>query len=186
MANSRLHDIDEIRKLLRYDSTTGILTWEYRTSDKFQDGKYSRIRRANRWNAVHANKNAGYKNKKGYFALNIGGVTYCSHRIAWALHYNFWPTNQIDHIDHNRANNKIGNLRDVTNTENQRNCGMAKTNTSGYTGVYWYEPTRKWCARIWVNGKNHYLGYFIQIEDASLARENAKLKFGFHKKHGIA
>jgi hypothetical protein len=86
----------------------------------------------------------------------------------------------VDHIDHNRTNNTIDNLRFATNQENNQNASKRKTNTSGYIGVRFHK--KKWCAEIRINGKKKHIGCFATAEEASKAyQERAKIEFGdFH------
>ena len=75
------------------------------------------------------------------------------------LKYGYMP-NQIDHINHNRLDNRIVNLRSVSNINNTLNCSLSKNNRSGFTGVTWDKPRNVWTSRIMVHGKNLYLGSF--------------------------
>ena len=75
----------------------------------------------------------------------------------------------IDHIDGNRLNNRIENLRSASKVENGQNAKLSKANKSGFKGVSWYKASSKWAAECWVNKKKHYLGYFDTIEQATFA-----------------
>jgi len=90
----------------------------------------------------------------------------------------------LDHIDGNGKNNKWSNLRCVTPLENNRNLRKASNNTSGFTGVCWHEPTKKWQARIVVNKKTKSLGLYLSVEEAAIVRKNAEAMLGFHPNHG--
>jgi hypothetical protein len=90
-----------------------------------------------------------------------------SHRLAWYLHYGSLPNNSIDHIDGNRSNNKIDNLRDVTNQQNQWNRTTAK-------GYVWRKFANKFHARIRLNGRQIHLGYFHTEQEARNAYLKAK------------
>ena len=128
---------------------------------------------------------AGCLNKyTGYLQIKIDGISYRAHRLAWFYVYGVWPSYQIDHKDHVRSHNWIGNLRDVTNTENHKNQKKNKNNSSGVTGVHWAENVKKWQAMIGVGGKQKNLGYFCNIDEAVKARERANKKYGFHQNHG--
>ena len=81
----------------------------------------------------------------------------------------------MDHANWVRSDNRPGNLRLATNTENvQHRSGPGKNNTSGVVGVYWHKAAGKWCAGIRVNGKNVHLGLFTDIKQAALARTAAE------------
>jgi hypothetical protein len=100
-----------------------------------------------------------YVDKKQYTVL--------SHRLAWYLHYGKLPVNSIDHIDGNPSNNKIDNLRDVTSQQNHWN----RTTAKGYT---WSKTAKKFEAKIAVNGKSKYIGYFATEQEARNAYLKAK------------
>ena len=89
------------------------------------------------------------------------------HRLAWYLHYGHLPNNSIDHIDGNKSNNKIDNLRDVTHQENHWN----RTNAKGY---YWNKSANKFNAQICVNKKVTFLGYYTTEQEARNAYLKAK------------
>ena len=85
----------------------------------------------------------------------------------------------VDHIDNDRHNNTLFNLRYATVQENNRNSSMSSKNTSGSKGVYWHKKQLRWTARITVNGKQINLGSFINKEDAINIRiQKAKDEFG--------
>jgi len=119
----------------------------------------------------------------GYLRIMVNRKHYLAHRLAWLYVYGYMPT-IIDHIDGNKTNNKLSNLREVSSLENQRNLTLAKNNTSGVTGVSFSKSRNKWEAKIQVNGKTIHLGRFIELEDAIIARKQGELKYGFHKNHG--
>lgn len=125
----------------------------------------------------------GCLRKDGYLVTSIHKKFFYLHRLAWFYVYGEHPKNLIDHIDRNKKNNKIENLRIVNYAENSQNSNKHKDNTSGYKGV-WKHTKNRWRAGICVNGKMDYLGTFLQIEDAVIAYETAskeKQKFGVFK-----
>jgi hypothetical protein len=120
---------------------------------------------------------AGWLNK-GYVMVGIGGEEHPAHRIIFLLHHGYCPE-YIDHVDGNRSNNRIENLRSATLNENARNCKKPSHNTSGYKGVCWDKNRNKWMAYITINNKFKSLGRYEQIEDAHFAYTNAaKQHFG--------
>lgn len=173
-----------LRKLIRYDPETGKLFWRTRTADMFpHTGRAARICKT--FNSQLAGKEAFTSlNGDGYQQGTIFGRYYPAHRVIWSIHYGTWPDDQIDHINGVRNDNRIENLRDVSQHENQRNAKKRDDNTSGVTGVYRDKATGKWEARIRVYGRLKYLGSFGNIEDAASARKAAEAEFGFHKNHG--
>ena len=116
-------------------------------------------------------KVAGSIDSSGYLQVKLEGTPVLVHRIIYYLYHNSFPE-QIDHIDRNRLNNRISNLRPATNMTNQHNAGMKKNNTSGVTGVHY--KNGKWQARIQCNRKRIQLGTFETIEEASKAYQKGK------------
>ena len=132
----------------------------------------------NRTNGVKAGDIAGSVQKSGYIRVSINDKPYSAHRLVFFWHHGYFPK-FIDHIDRNRSNNKIENLREATPTQNQGNRNLSKTNTSGYRGVGWHKKYSKWVARISINGKLKNLGQFDDKEEARRVYcEAAKAHFG--------
>lgn len=88
--------------------------------------------------------------------------------------YGKWPAKQIDHINRDRLDNRIANLREATDAENRQNMGLSVTNKSGVTGVTWDKQRKKWFAKITHNYKQIPLGRFDNIKDAENAYVEAK------------
>ena len=167
-------DIDYLRQRLRYEPETGKLYWlNYEGMPKW-------------WSIRYAGKEAfTARNGQGYKHGRFCSVTVRSHRVAWALHYGEWPAEQIDHINGVRDDNRIANLRAVSNQENQKNAKKQSNNTSGVVGVSWVNAARKWQVRINTPNKTqHYLGLFDTLEGATKARKGAEIKYGYHENHG--
>lgn len=122
---------------------------------------------------------AGSANGNGYWRVRLNKKLHYAHRLIFAIHYGYIPK-YIDHIDNNPLNNKIENLREVTQTQNNCNSKKPKDNTSGTKGVYWFKPKGKWKVQISLNGKAKHFGYFDNIELAELVAIEARDKF-----HGI-
>ncbi|MBD1229107.1 HNH endonuclease [Xenorhabdus griffiniae] len=99
------------------------------------------------------------------------------HRLAWLLYYGRWPSEFIDHINGDKSDNRIVNLREASNTENSWNSKMRKNNSSGIKGVCWCKSKKKWVARIRIDGKRKTLGYFSNIDEARLIMEKARTKY---------
>jgi hypothetical protein len=152
---------DMLRQLLCYDPATGFISRKSDGARVFQ--------------SIHST---------GYFCGVILRKWFLAHRIAWALHYRDWPKNNIDHINGDRADNRIENLRDVPQTLNQRNRTRRENNTSGHNGVYWHKRASRWQAQIRINGKRKYLGRYADINDAIAARKAAECGHGFTERHG--
>jgi hypothetical protein len=151
--------IQRIRELLNYCPTTGLFTWKVRRG------------------GLKAGSRAGYRNSEGYLRISIDGVRHFAHRLAYAIYHSVMPPRgvQVDHIDGDRANNRIDNLRLATHAENMRNRQKpGKRNRSGATGVCWYIRDQKWSAQIKKNGRQIHLGYFTNKQDAIAARRIAE------------
>lgn len=184
MAKKSLPDPELLRKLLRYDPETGVLTWKVRTPNMFEDGKRTASHRCNNWNAVFAGKPAftalcPHKYRIG----EVLGSRVRAHRVIWALVYGRWPK-EVDHINGIRDDNRLSNLRTVTRTQNARNQCIRSTNTSGHMGVSWEKGKHRWVAHIRVDGKLIKLGRFRVFDDAVRARKDAEDRYGFHSNHG--
>lgn len=176
----------ELEKMLKYDPETGKLVWANRSWNDFTCIPQERKRVASRWNKNRAGKEAGIINARGYRVVCIEGRTYQAHRIAIALTTGAWPDGQVDHINHNKADNSLQNLRVVSPQINSQNRPLPSTNSSGAIGVHFHVRRKKWCARIWANGRRIHLGGFDSKEDAIAARESASRQYGFHPNHGAA
>lgn len=156
-----------LKEILNYDPETGIFIWIKALSNRKQIGDI-----------------AGCVNGKGYIVIGINRKDYRSHRLAWLYMTGEWPKDEVDHKNHDKSDNRWQNLRAATHLENGRNQKMCTNNTSGVTGVYWFERIKKWRAYIYVDRKNKYLGFFDDFFEAICVRKSAELKYGFHENHG--
>ena len=158
-----------IKDNLSFNTSTGVLSWT----------KGGRGRRGG------VGAEAGYLNKSaGYRMVGCAGTDLLSHRIAWFLHHGVWPQDQIDHINHNRLDNRLINLQDVTHYLNQQNASQRTDNTSGVTGVNWHQRDRKWVVRIYIDGMRKQLGCYTDFFEACCARKSAEVKYKYHPNHG--
>jgi len=164
--------VSALRDLISFDPKTGRMWWKDRPDD---------MRWSSRYSATEAFLNV---DSNGYLRSSIFGKNYRAHRVLWALVNGCWPRYQIDHIDGDRANNAISNLREVTNATNCKNKAIRSDNTSGCKGVRWHTQQSKWRATIHVKGKEKNLGCFDQFEDAVSARDTAKRRYGYTERHG--
>lgn len=144
---------DVIKNRLLYDGESGVITWKGKAKTGLnRDGKV-----------------AGHKNNAlGYVLINVSGNVVSAHRIAWLLHHGSWPDKNIDHINGNGFDNRICNLRSVSQSVNVQNKRNAQSNNkSGYLGVS--KNGSKWRATIRLNGKSMHIGYFNTPEEAHAA-----------------
>lgn len=144
--------VDRLRNLLQYDPETGIFTWR-------------KDRRTGKSGCV-----AGSAHSKGYVKICVDHRDRLAHRLAWLYVYGELPVGQIDHIDGDKKNNRISNLRQANNSENQQNLHGPKSNkTQGSLGTSYCAKYGKWRAKIKVNGKSKSLGYYQTEPEAYAA-----------------
>lgn len=155
---------ERARQLLKYDPISGALVWR-RLAIEDCASVYE-------WKAKARvfGKEAGSILKNGYRSICIEGRRYYAHRLAWLITLGDWPEEDIDHVNGNRLDNSIRNLRAATRGENHQNRGG-----SSYTGASWHSKAGKWRATIVVGGKQKHLGYYSSQEDAASAYRDAKL-----------
>lgn len=127
---------------------------------------------------------AGWIDKTGYQKVRLNGVKYMAHRLVWKMVYNAEPE-FVDHIDGNRLNNCVENLRSVNHSENMKNKAKQRNNSSGVTGVVWYKKLNKWAVNIKIDGKLKHLGYFEDFNQAVQIRTKQQEKLGFSFRHGV-
>ena len=175
----------DVARILRADFETGKLYWLPRTQDIFPVGKHAADHNCAKWNGKFAGKEAlNTLVTGGYRGGGIFGKAYSAHRVIWLLHTGSFPLHHIDHINGDRSDNRISNLRAATRTENNRNRRIPNNNTSGAMGVIWSKQDQKWRAQIKVDGRKRHLGYFDNFADAVATRKLAEIKYGFHENHG--
>lgn len=143
---------ERCRELLNYEKETGVFLW---------------IDGANQKNKIKGV--AGRTTPEGYRTIQVDRRNYLSHRLAWLYVYGEWPHGFIDHINRNKADNRISNLRVVTKSENCENVGLSKKNTSGFKGVSWNKDIGKWNAKIGHRRRRINLGYFSDLTEAANA-----------------
>jgi hypothetical protein len=170
----------DLRRVLSYSPESGKFRWLVRTPDLFDDdGAMSASVRCALWNKRFAGKEAFTSDKgDGRKVSPVFGHLLLAHRVAWAIHYGTWPLSQIDHINGDPSDNRISNLRDVSQTINAQNMPLRRDNSTGVTGVVRHNG--RFMARI----SRQYLGVFQSLEEAAAARKQAELSAGYHQNHG--
>ena len=159
---------DYANYLFKYDPETGNLYKRINGTDNFRS------------------KPSGTKTKTGYVQIGVDGKLYLAHRIIMLLvNKSLSDESQVDHIDHNRLNNKLNNLRVVSQSGNMRNCGKRSDSSTGITGVVYHKRARKYMSYISIGGRKMHLGLFNTLEDATRARVRANLQYGYHENHGV-
>ena len=157
----------EIPKALEYNPKTG---------------KFKRIGKMP--NRAFSGEFSGSKSGCGYLFIGVNYTRYSAHRLAWFLTFGVFPKLEIDHINGDKTDNRITNLRECTRQDNSRNVAISKNNTSGCMGVFWDKQPRKWSARIYIDAQSVPLGQYVGYWDAVCARKAAESKYGFHQNHG--
>ena len=124
-------------------------------------------------NFVDLSKPAGSINNDGYRSISVRRERYQAHRLVYIYHHGFYPI-MLDHINNNRSDNRIENLREATARQNGMNKVTGSNNTSGVKGVHFCKSTKKWKSVIRSNGKRLTIGYFTNISDAKDAVTGAR------------
>lgn len=156
--------LERLRQLLSYNPETGIFTWL-----------------ACRRGTIKTGDTAGGYTDKGYLTIKVDGVKYCAHRLAWLYVYGEFTDGDLDHKDQKKDNNRIGNLRIVTRSQNQQNRPLQSNNTTGLRGVYRCNRTNKWRAHIKTGGHQKHLGSFDTAEAAYAAYCSEAAKVHTHR-----
>lgn len=158
---------------LAYDPHTGVLSWRHAPNA------------SKSWNTRYAGKPVGHINVHGYRVFHFGGRVLYAHRVAWNIVHGT-EAREIDHINGDRADNRLVNLREVDPQANRRNAARSSNNTSGETGIAWIAARQRWRAFITVDRRHVSLGAFKEKADAIAARKAAEAAHGFHPNHGRA
>ena len=145
----------ELKKMFLYEPDTGFLRWK--------EGRSNMVK----------NSKAGCKNASGYLIVTINSKSHRVQRVIWIYMFDHIPSGfYIDHINGNKTDNRLCNLRLATNSQNQQNRPAPQNNSSGYRGVTWHKQANKWMARICHNRKREMLGFFETVEEAYEAYKN--------------
>lgn len=129
-------------------------------------------------------KVCGGKNSCGYVVFRMEGKLYYSHRVIYSMFVGDVSGGFIDHINGDRSDNRLENLRLVSRGENNKNSTISKTNKSGVTGVHFDKGTSKFRVQISLKNKTKHIGVYSDFNQAVKARKKAEEKYGFHKNHG--
>ena len=167
-----------LKQLVHYCKETGSMTWKRRDVSFFKSQ-----RSCDSWNTKYAGKEIITVDGKGYLCGMFFEKRYLLHRMAWLYEYGVFPK-IIDHIDGNRKNNALHNLREVTSQQNHMNQRRSSKNTSGVTGVYFNKRKNIWCAQMKFNGKTYHLGSSKFFDEAVKMRKNEEWRLGFSERHG--
>lgn len=154
---------DLVRKFLAYDPQSGVFTW-LRGTGKARPGEV-----------------AGCLNERiGYIIIGVCGHQEYAHRLAWLYVHGSLPQHAIDHINGNKTDNRIENLRDIPHWGNAQNRRSSRArhigNRSDLVGAHWSERDQSWTSRIKTHDQQTYLGTFRTAEEAHAAYVTAKRK----------
>lgn len=161
-----------LHQYFNYDKNTGYLTWKVKYARKIVVGA-----RAGSISPTHQHR-----------VLRFMGELYAEHRVIWLYCNGVWPSGHIDHINHNEQDNRIENLRDVSQAENNMNNSKRRDNSSGIVGVWLNKlnSKKKYMSELHLQGKRvHYASHYT-LEEAIAARKTAESVYGFHVNHGIS
>lgn len=164
---------ERANELFRYDPISGKLFWKKTAANRVKVGDEA----------------GSFSKSTGYIQIRVDNKLYPLHRIVILLATGVYDkTVQVDHIDHNRGNNRLSNLRVVSHAENMRNQSLRNTNKTGITGVcvsYTRKGTKRYEAYIRYKFKKIHLGYYNTLEEAAAARAEADKRYNFHPNHGL-
>lgn len=159
-----MHTPEEMRQRFTYEPSTGSII-------RASVSKMANKRYGVGSEAGHLSGLPGAKRK----SIDVDGVAYHFHRVAWVLHYGEWPKQWLDHINGDPLDNRVENLRLATQRQNAKNRRVQKSSTVGVKGVERH-VSGKWRARITSDGKCHHLGLFETMEEARDAYNAAAQK----------
>tara|TARA_R110000796_G_C14258651_1_gene399623 strand:- start:24 stop:521 length:498 start_codon:yes stop_codon:yes gene_type:complete len=158
--------VDLLKHLFEYDKETGELRWAVKRQGCSQGSV------------------AGSIDSKGYRVITVNQKPYKAHRLVYLMHKGYLPRT-LDHINNNRSDNRIENLRAVSAGQNQHNRKINSNNKSGYKGVSWYASYSKWKAKIDLENKTVFLGYYNTPEEADVVVRAAREELhGIYANHG--
>lgn len=125
---------------------------------------------------VKAGATAGRIDSHGYIQVQFKGRKYLAHRLIFLMHHGYLP-DYVDHINGEKANNRIENLRECTLSQNRANSKTPQNNSSGFKGVVWHKDAGKWQAQVRTSGHYKYLGLYDDIEEAALVAQKGRERY---------
>lgn len=156
--------IEYVRSILDYDPGTGIFVWKPRPENDVK------------WNSRNSGKRAGGLDGRGYRKIKVLDCRVKEHRLAWFYTHGVWPDGFIDHINRQKDDNRLSNLRVVTNAENMRNTPL-RSLSPRTMGVTYHRRDNRYRAVITVAGKPMQLGSFKTFDEARAVRAAAEIQY---------
>lgn len=150
---------DELKSLLHYNPETGMFTWLVDRGRRYKSGRLA--------NSI---------GPLGYVVIRINGILYYAHRLAYLYVNGIFPECEVDHINHNKSDNRWVNLRHASHSQNCQNVRKKSNNTTGYIGVSVCKRSGKYAAEVKSKGKKYFLGRFICSELANLVASEHREK----------
>lgn len=158
---------EKLIELINYDSETGIFTWKNRSENYFCNPGYCKA-----WNKRYAGKKTGNMSSTGCLQICIDDVRYMAHRLAWLYIHGDMNSECIDHINGDRTDNRLSNLRPATFVQNLMNAPSIAKRETGVRGVYWDKRGKCWRAACSISRKRVWLGKYYSLFDAAAARKS--------------
>jgi hypothetical protein len=160
---------ERLKEVLHYNKYVGVFTWRDKTNRR-----------------TYGKTAGAVKPGSGYIVIGIGKETYPAHHLVWLWHHGRLPHDQIDHIDGDRSNNLLSNLREVTQAQNSMNMKRNSSNTSGVKGVFFCKSSKRWWAVIKSHDKYVFRKSFKSLHDAEQSvRAAREALHGEFANHGI-
>ena len=159
----------EVRFYFHYNPLTGVMC---------------RTKKTDRWGNMYNYESVPKSLVNGYRTAMFRGTVYKVHRLAWLYVYGEFPEHDIDHINGDRLDNRLDNLRHVKRSDNTKNRGVNHNNKTGCPGVHWEAGVGKYRARINRNGVRVCLGFYDDVNEAIKVRRQAEVDHNFHPNHG--
>lgn len=150
---------ERLKQLLVYNEEQGEFIWKVKPHK-----------------GILINTIAGSKHNKGYRHIRVDNKLYLTHRLVWLYIFGYFPK-EIDHINGNKEDNRLINLREATRAQNMQNTERVRKTVSGERGVTWVKKLKKWLVRVQIDKKRINIGYFEDLELAILVSQEAKRKY---------